>query len=97
MPSLRSNDNSYKDISEPETLCEFNTITLIQQRTDISTPRIHLFEPRSDSSVKAPFMLMDCLEGNVGMDLSMRIPSEHNHTFLKELAYIHVRYLYMRM
>lgn len=91
MPSLRSNDNSYKDISEPEKLCEFNTIALIQQRTDISTPRVHLFEPRSDSSVKAPFMLMDCLEGNVGMDLSMRIPPEHNHTFLRELAHIHVQ------
>lgn len=40
---------------------------------------------------KTPFMLMDCLEGNVGMDLGMEIPPEYKETALSNLAKNHVR------
>ncbi|KAK4225785.1 hypothetical protein QBC38DRAFT_537588 [Podospora fimiseda] len=46
---------------------------------------------RSDCSVKAPFMLMDCLKGNVGMDLGMEIPPEFKKSFLNDLAKAHVQ------
>ena len=35
-------------------------------------------------------MLMDCLEGNVGMDLGMRIPLKYKQAFLSSLAKIHI-------
>ncbi|KAL7928818.1 hypothetical protein V8C35DRAFT_325628 [Trichoderma chlorosporum] len=48
------------------------------------------YEDRSDCSVKAAFMLMDCLEANVGMDLGMEIPPEYKQDFLSGLAKMHV-------
>jgi len=70
--------------------CEFNAIYLVLQMTSIPVPSIHAFEARSSCSVGAPFMLMDCLEGNVGMDLGLSVPPEHKNSFLKRLANIHV-------
>jgi hypothetical protein len=70
--------------------CEFHTISLLRQRTNLPIPEVYAYEGRSDCSVKAPFMLMDCLEGNVGMDLGMEIPPEHKQAFLNGLAKIHV-------
>ncbi|UPK93058.1 hypothetical protein LCI18_003993 [Fusarium solani-melongenae] len=60
-------------------------------RTNLPIPEIHAYEARSDCSVKAPFMLMDCLEGNVGMDLGMEIPPGYKQVFLSGLAKIHVQ------
>jgi hypothetical protein len=70
--------------------CEFNAISLVQRGTSIPVPRIHAMEVDNGCSVKAPFMLMDCLEGNVGMDLGMVIPPKYKPAFLSSLAKIHV-------
>ncbi|VUC23493.1 unnamed protein product [Clonostachys rosea] len=69
---------------------EFNTISLLTKASAIPTPAIYAFEPGLGSGVNAPFFLMDCLEGNVGMDLGMDIPTAHKKNFFKELAKIHV-------
>ncbi|KAF4417969.1 protein kinase-like (PK-like) protein [Fusarium austroafricanum] len=63
------------DTSEPEQALdarmsyEFNTISFLREKTSIPIPKIHAFEARPHCSVGAPFMLMDCLKGNVGMDI----------------------------
>ncbi|KAL2890649.1 protein kinase-like (PK-like) protein [Ceratocystis lukuohia] len=69
--------------------CEFHTISLLRQRAQLPIPEIHAYEARSDCSVNAPFMLMDCIEGNVGMDLGMEVPRQYNQSFLSGLAKIH--------
>lgn len=69
---------------------EFNAISLVRQKTSIPVPEIHAFEAQSDCDVRAPFMVMDCLDGNVGMDLDMMIPPEYKQVFLSSLAKIHV-------
>ncbi|ESZ97841.1 hypothetical protein SBOR_1786 [Sclerotinia borealis F-4128] len=71
-------------------ICELNAISLVRQKTRLPTPEVHAFEMSSDGIVNAPFMLMDCLEGNVGMDLDMEIPEEYMQTFLNGMAKIHV-------
>ncbi|CZT13631.1 uncharacterized protein RCO7_10853 [Rhynchosporium graminicola] len=71
--------------------CEINASSLVQRKTSIPIPQIHAFEVSSDCSVKAPFMVMDCLEGNVGMDLDMKIPTEYKEDFFKNLAKVHVQ------
>ena len=43
---------------------EYNAMILVRQKTNIPIPQIHAFDAGSDNSVKAPFMLMDCLNGN---------------------------------
>src|SRR5690606_376807 len=79
MPPL-SNTVS-KTALETKTKCEFNTMSLLQERTSIPIPKVHAVEAHSQCDVKAAFMLMDCLEGNVGMDLGMKIPPEHKKAF----------------
>ncbi|KAI0395627.1 hypothetical protein F5Y17DRAFT_474326 [Xylariaceae sp. FL0594] len=68
-------------------------IGLVRERTDIPTPKIHAMETRGDGPVKASFMLVECLPGNVGMDLGMDIPERFKSSFLKQLATIHVSLL----
>lgn len=90
LPPLANSDFSELAL-EARGICEFNTISLVRQKTSIPIPEIHAFEARFNCSVKAPFMLMDCLEGNVGMDLGTTIPPKSKQAFLKGLAKIHVR------
>ena len=40
--------------------------------------------------IRALFMLMDCLEGNVGMDLGINIPSRYKQAFFADLTKIYV-------
>lgn len=90
MPPL-AESTSGEDALNTKINREFNAISLVQQKTSISVPQIHALEAEGDCSVRAPFMLMDCLEGNVGMDLGMEIPPEYKETALSNLAKIHVR------
>jgi len=89
MPPL-SKSGSDEDALKTIMNCEFNAISLVRRKTRIPVPQIHAFEVKSGCSMKAPFMLMDCLEGNVGMDLGMKIPPEYKQAFLSSLAKIHV-------
>ncbi|PQE06257.1 aminoglycoside phosphotransferase protein [Rutstroemia sp. NJR-2017a BBW] len=90
MPPL-AKSGSHDEALKTRMKCEINVISLVRQKIDIPVPQIHAFEVEDDSSIKAPFMLMDCLEGNIGMDLGMELPPEHKKAFLSNLAKIHVQ------
>lgn len=94
LPGLAGSHSS-ESILKTKSDCEFHTISLLRQRTNLPIPEIHAYEARSDCSVKAPFMLMDCLEGNVGMDLGMEIPPGYKQVFLSGLAKIHVSEIFI--
>lgn len=83
---------SGSDDDAPKTImnCEFNAISLVRRKTRIPIPQIHVFEVKSSCNLKVLFMLMDCLEGNVGMDLGMMILPEYKQAFLSSLAKIYV-------
>ena len=70
--------------------CEASTMTVVRRNTKVPVPEIYISESDSNCSVKAPFMLMECLDGNVGMDLGMEVPLAHQQDFFKGLAEIHV-------
>lgn len=89
LPPLAEGDTC-KDALETTGIREFSTIHLLRQTTHIPIPEIHAIEERSDCKVKAPFMLMACLQGNVGMDLGMSVPLQYKKAFLRGLAKIHV-------
>jgi aminoglycoside phosphotransferase (APT) family kinase protein len=89
MPPLHDNGVS-DDIVATRINCEMNAMFLVRQKTDVPIPQIYAFETTSHNAVKAPFMLMDCLDGNVGMDLGMQVPVKHQKSFFKSLAKIHV-------
>ncbi|KAG9232261.1 hypothetical protein BJ875DRAFT_515019 [Amylocarpus encephaloides] len=84
MPSLNGSTSDGASIT-----AEFTTISFVVSVTDIPTPFIHAMEPKVHSLVKASFMLMDRLEGNVGMDLGMEVPSDRKASFFNEMAHIH--------
>lgn len=69
---------------------EISTMIVVRQKTQVPVPEIYAYETSSNCSVKAPFMLMECLDGNVGMDLGMTVPREHQSSFFKRLAEIQV-------
>lgn len=71
-------------------MSEVQTMIALAKNTRISVPKVHTFNARADCEVGAPFILMDCLEGNVGTDLSMVIPTEHKQHFFEEVAKIQV-------
>lgn len=70
--------------------CEYNMIQLVWKESNIPVPAIHGFEASSDNKVGASFMLMDCLRGNVGMDLGMKVPAEYKTTVFTSMAKVHV-------
>ncbi|EHK45975.1 uncharacterized protein TrAtP1_013053 [Trichoderma atroviride] len=90
LPPLADGD-SCEDALETSGIREFSTICLVRQSTHIPVPEVHAIEERSDCKVNAPFMLMDCLKGNVGMDLGMSVPPQYKKAFLRGLARIHVQ------
>ncbi|CAI7661028.1 unnamed protein product [Penicillium manginii] len=65
---------------------EYNAILLVKQKTKILIPSVHAVELSPDNAVNAKFMLMDCLKGNVGMDLGMEIPDEHKDHVYRKMA-----------
>lgn len=69
---------------------EYTTMSLVRKMTNIPIPEVHAVETSKHNSSGAPFMLMDCLPGNVGIDLSMEVPSAYNQKFIHDLAKIHV-------
>ncbi|TQN64165.1 hypothetical protein CSHISOI_11224 [Colletotrichum shisoi] len=91
MPPIGTSDvlDNLDETVEAAGNCEFNTMSLVRQKTSIPIPEVHAIEARRDCDVKAPFMLMDCLPGNVGMDLGMKIPPLYKQNFLRRLAQIH--------
>ncbi|PKY08131.1 hypothetical protein P168DRAFT_9365 [Aspergillus campestris IBT 28561] len=76
---------------------EYWTICLVRRESTIPVPRVHLFETDTNSSVGAQFMLMDCLQGNAGRDLSMNIPPEHKLDVYARMAEIHIDMFNIRL
>lgn len=89
MPPLTRNDNEAANTRKVMG-SECETINLIQKESQIPIPRVYLLETNLSSSVGAQFMLMDCLKENVGMDLSMTIPTEHKLKVYASMAEIQV-------
>lgn len=69
---------------------EYNTILLVRQKTKIPVPNIHAVELDTENNVKAQFMLMDCLRGNAGIDLSTEVPDLYKRRVFSKMAEIQV-------
>lgn len=91
LPSISNHqEDSVNVASEIAMKREAATISAVRRSTDIPIPKVHTFKLKRELDVGAPFFLMDCVKGNVGMDLSMEIPSLHKEAYLRELASIQV-------
>lgn len=89
MPHLPGNcggATQARDIIESE----YSTIHLVRKESQIPVPHVHVLEADPNSNVGAQFMLIDCLRGNAGIDLSMNIPPEHKLNVYSRMAEIQV-------
>ncbi|KAJ5832447.1 hypothetical protein N7474_000758 [Penicillium riverlandense] len=89
MPPLSQTGTHY-DSARSIMECEYNTIQLVQKESNILDPQVYAFEGDPNCRINAQFMLMDCLKGNVGMDLNMKVPPEHKRSVFARLAEIHI-------
>jgi hypothetical protein len=87
MPSL---DWTASQPTSSDMESECHTISLVESVTQVPVAHVHAFEPSILNPAKAPFMLMECLRGNVGMDLGIEVPPQHKEAFFNDLAKIHV-------
>lgn len=70
--------------------CEYNTIQLVRKESSIPVPAIHGFEANPGNTVVAPFMIMDCLRGNVGIGFGMKVSAEYKTIVFTSTGEIHV-------
>ncbi|KAE8151280.1 hypothetical protein BDV25DRAFT_128885 [Aspergillus avenaceus] len=76
---------------------EYETIRLVQKESKIPVPHVHMLETDLDSHVGAQFMLMDCLRGNVGMDLSFSILPENKPDAYAAMAEVQIEMFKIRL
>ena len=71
---------------------EIDCIQLVKERTSVPVPTVFGYVASAKNDVGAPFMLMECLSGNVGVDLSgVEIPARYKASFHEEMARLQVR------
>lgn len=77
--------------SELAMLREADCLRLVAERTTIPVPKIFAVVSRNPEYGPA-FMLIECLPGNVGMDVNFDfIPEQFKASFFKQMANAHVR------
>lgn len=65
---------------------------LVKEQSKIPVPAVFACITSGHGEIGAPVLLMECLQGNVGMDLNFDfIPAEFKSSFLGEMARIQVR------
>jgi len=69
---------------------EICTLHAIAEHTDIVVPQVYASDTSADGEVGAPYLLMNRLEGNSGLDLGLEIPLQYEHDLFCEMARIHV-------
>ncbi|THX03506.1 hypothetical protein D6D13_07642 [Aureobasidium pullulans] len=70
---------------------EICTLHAIAEHTDIVVPQVYASDTSADGEVGAPYVLMNRLEGNSGLDLGLEIPLQYENDIFSEMARIHVR------
>ena len=71
---------------------EVDCLQLVKERTTIPVPTVFGYKASARNEVGAPFMLMECLSGNIVTDLNNdhRVPAQHKSSFYAEMARIQV-------
>ena len=71
---------------------EVDCMELVKERTSVPVPTVFGYVVSAKNDFGAPFMLMECLSGNVGIDLhGVEIPAQYKASFHREMARFQVR------
>lgn len=64
---------------------------LVKERTSVPVPAVFGYITSAKNEIGAPFMLMECLSGNVGVDLNgVEIPTQYKASLHREMARLQV-------
>ena len=74
---------------------EVDCLRLVKERTTVPVPMIFGYVTSTQNEIGAPFMLMECLSGNTGVDLNRNdeahgVPLKHKPSFYEEMARLQV-------
>lgn len=70
---------------------EIDCLQLVKDLTTVPVPRVLGYMTRDYTMIGAPVMLMNCLPGNVGVNLNFDfVPSQYKISFFEEMARIQV-------
>ena len=73
---------------------EVDCLHLVKERTTVPVPTVFGYITSPQNEIGAPFMLMECLFGNTGVDLNRNeahgIPFQHKPSFYEEMARLQV-------
>ncbi|THY22407.1 hypothetical protein D6D01_06312 [Aureobasidium pullulans] len=72
---------------------EICTLHAVAEHTDIVVPRVYASGTSPDCGVGAPYVLVNCVEGNSGLDLGLEIPLQYENDLFCEMAGINVIHL----
>lgn len=73
---------------------EVDCMLLVQERTSVPVPKVFGYASSVNNEIGAPFMLMECLPGNVAIEMegsSTDIPAQHKAAFYAAMAKFQVR------
>ncbi|MCJ1461234.1 hypothetical protein MMC28_011616 [Mycoblastus sanguinarius] len=66
---------------------EVNCIKLVKERISVPVPAVLGYIANAKNDIGAPFMLMECLPGNVAMDLNFAfVPTQYKSSCYSEMA-----------
>jgi len=63
---------------------EIDTMAYIRDMTDVPVPQVFFAETKVENPVGAPYMFMECIRGNSGMDMpgNFEVPQKYADKFL---------------
>ena len=72
---------------------EIDTMSFLRENTDIPIPRVFFYDTSATNPVGAPYMFMECIKGDSGMDMPARyeIPTQYQAKYIKTEALIVVK------
>lgn len=76
---------------------EIDCMELIRERTSVPLPKVFDFDVNVENEIGAPFMLIECLDGNCGSDVKedRSVPEDHKAKFYAEMARIQVTFSFL--
>jgi hypothetical protein len=79
------------DTNDSVMLREADCLRIIAERSTVPVPRVFAAVPR-EPEYGAAFILMECLPGNVGMDINHSlVPEQHKTAFFRQMANAQVK------
>ena len=86
--------NSSEDEQSKLVKREVDCLQLVKERTTVPVPKVFGYLTGTQNEIGAPFMLIECLSGNTGVDLNGNdahgVPFEHKSSFYKDIARLQV-------